>query len=155
MTYACADVLSTALSAPMTLSAPARPRCEVPTTCHPASACGKEGSWPALIRTITAADLELTVCRRFERGSGLAIALPAGDGSRSIVLARVTEVETLGATGWRLACAFISELSQEEVEGVLHLDPDYRASLATNTGSFHDGHPRAVTRVLFQVRLGP
>jgi hypothetical protein len=133
------------------IPAPARARCEVPTSCRPASASGKE-SWPAVIRAITAAGVELTLGRRFERGAGLAIMLPAEDGTSSVVLARVTGLGPFGA-GWRLACTFISELSEEEVEQVRHIDPAYRASLGGDSDTVNEANPPNIPGVLFQVHL--
>lgn len=135
--------------------APTRPSaqgtCGVPTTCQPPSAWSKD-PWPAVIRAIEPAGLSLTLGRRFERGSGLAIELPGSDGTSSTVLARVASVEPFGEGGWRLACTFISELSDEEVRKVLNLDPLYRASLEGDADD--DARPPAVESVLFQARLG-
>ena len=117
--------------------------CAVPTTCQPPSIWGKD-PWPAIIRDITTTGLHLSLDRRFERGSGMAIELPGGDGTSSTVLARVVEVRALSEGGWLLDCTFVSELSSEEVEHVLRLDAVGRA------GS--DG-VSAVRGVLFQARF--
>ena len=55
-----------------------RHACEVRTTCQPPSAWAKD-PWPAVIRNIGPAGLSLTLGRRFERGSGLAIEIPGED----------------------------------------------------------------------------
>ena len=94
--------------------------CEVQTTCQPPSAWSKD-PWPAVIRNIGTAGLSLTLNRRFERGSGLAIELPGDDGSTSTVLARVIHVSPYPDGGWLLGVSFISELSEDEVGQVLNL----------------------------------
>jgi hypothetical protein len=120
--------------------------CEVPTTCQPPSAYCKD-PWPATIRDIGNRGLRLTLGRRFERGSGLAIELPTEDGTTTTVLTRVVEVHTHADGGWLLGCDFISELSDEEVQFVLTLDPVHPPAF--------DDKPRwstpAIRGVLFQV----
>src|SRR5262245_63985376 len=82
--------------------------CEVPTTCQPPSAWCKD-PWPATIRDITPASMRLTLNRRFERGSGLAIELPVEDGTTATILARIVGVRMLSPGLWLLVCTFISE----------------------------------------------
>jgi hypothetical protein len=125
--------------------------CEVPTTCQPPSAYTKD-PWPATIRDISTWGLSLTLNRRFERGSGLAIELPTEDGTTATVLARVAHVRPYADGGWVLGCEFISELSDEEVQLVLTLDPVKHATMseiegisATTAGS--------VSGVLFQTKI--
>jgi hypothetical protein len=121
-------------------------RCEIPTTCQPPSAWCKE-PWPAVIRNVFPSGLSLTLQRRFEKGSGLAIELPGIDGGSSTVLARVTHIQSFEAGSWLLGCRFISELSDEEVQFVLDRDP----------GRLVKGEPTAeqtvIEAVIFQVRL--
>jgi hypothetical protein len=110
--------------------------CEVPTTCQPPSAYAKD-PWPATIRDISTQGLTLTLSRRFERGSGLAIDLPGEDGNSFSVWSRVTEVHAAPGGGWTLSCDFISELSDEEVNVVTAAQAPM------------------ITGVLFHVRIRP
>src|SRR5262249_2945047 len=126
-------------------SASARHPCELPTTCQPPSGWGNKDPWPATIRDISTAGLSLALNRRFERGSGLAIELPGGDGTYSTVLARVTSIWPHPESGWVLGCTFVSELSDEEVRSVLEHNSLRQAGGEAATG--------AVTGVLFQARL--
>jgi hypothetical protein len=120
-----------------------RHACEIQTTCQPPSAWAKD-PWPAIIRAIGNSGLSLTLNRRFERGSGLAIELP-GEAGTNTVLARVVHVSA-HPVGWLLACTFIGELSDEEVQLVLHLD-----SIRQAETSF----PSTVQNVLFQSPVRP
>jgi hypothetical protein len=131
---------------PPTRCADDRHACEVQTTCQPPSAWVKD-PWPAIIRAIGNSGLSLTLNRRFERGSGLAIELPAETGSNT-VLARVVQVAA-HPVGWLLACTFIGELSDEEVQLVLNLDSIRHAEQAEIS------FPSAVQNVLFQSPVRP
>lgn len=122
--------------------------CEVPTTCQPPSAWCKD-PWPATIRDISNGGLSLTLQRRFEKGSGLAIELPTEDGTPTTVLARVAHVQTLEPGIWLLGCTFISELSDEEVQLVLNLDPVHEATLSDGGSAAKS----SVNGVLFQALL--
>jgi hypothetical protein len=115
--------------------------CSVATTCQPPSSWVKD-PWPAVIRAIWPRGLSLSLARRFEKGCGLAVEVPANDGSSSTMLARVTHVQP-HEDGYLLDVSFISELSEEEVEHVLSL---------SERGP---GHVRmeVVAGVLFQARL--
>lgn len=125
--------------------------CEVPTTCQPPSAYTKD-PWPATIRHITNTGLTLTLNRRFERGSGLAIELPTEDGTMATVLAKVVHVRSYHEGGWVLGCEFISELSDEEVQLVLRLDPFSHAEI-TGCDEPLDIAPASVSGVLFQAKV--
>jgi hypothetical protein len=134
--------------------------CEVPTTCQPPSSWVKD-PWPAVICGIGPAGLSLSLGRRFERGSGLAIELPGPDGTAT-VLARVMQVQARGAGSWLLTCDFISELSGEEIEHVLRLDSRYQPEppVLQVAGSVDQGaRPEAenvsVQGVLFQAKVRP
>lgn len=128
----------------------ARRLCQIPTTCQPPSAWCKD-PWPATIRDISTAGLSLSLERRFERGSGLAIELPTEDGNTATVLARVMRVDTHPEGGWLLGCDFISQLSEEEVRRILDLDGLHQASLCD--GESPAGRPLSVRGVLFQARF--
>jgi hypothetical protein len=128
-----------------------RHNCEVPTTCQPPSAYTKD-PWPAMIRDISTWGLSLTLNRRFERGSGLAIELPTEDGTTATVLARVSNVRAFAEGGWLLGCEFISELSDEEVLFVVNVDPAKHAAPSKNGGG-KDLAPGSVSDVLFQAKV--
>jgi len=123
-----------------------RQPCEVHTTCQPPSAWAKD-PWPATIRNIGTSGLSLTLPRRFERGSGLAIELPSDDGSTSTILARVVHVSPFPEGGWLLGVSFVSELSDEEVRQVIHHSDRKETGGAPPAPS-----PRSVSGVLFQAR---
>jgi hypothetical protein len=126
--------------------------CEVQTTCQPPSAWCKD-PWPATIRDISTGGLSLSLNRRFEPGSGLAIELPTDDGTTNTVLARVAHAKAEAEGGWLLGCTFISELSDEEVRAVLNLDPVKQARL-DYSGSARDLlRSPSVSGVLFQARF--
>ncbi len=134
--------------------------CALPTTCHPPLAWGDKEPWPATIRDLSLEGLSLGLERRFERGTGLAIELPAVDGP-STVLARVVQIKPQTGGGWVLHCSFISPLSDEELDYLLALDRARRAPRApAPLVSWHDlsradeGTP-SVEHVLFQVALRP
>jgi hypothetical protein len=144
------------LAPPLTIRheprAAGRHSCAVPTTCQPPSAWCKD-PWPAIIRDISTGGLSLTLNRRFERGSGLAIELPNEDGTSATVLATVARVDPCPEGGWLLSCDFISELSEEEVQLVLNFDP---ASHSTLSVGEEPSRPEAVPEVkgvLFQAKF--
>jgi len=110
--------------------------CAVATTCQPPSSWVKD-PWPAVIRSVWPRGMSLSLGRRFEKGSGLAVQLPGDAGSSSTVLGRVSRVVT-HEDGYLLDVSFISELSDEEVGHVLN-----RTAEA----------PAEVEGVLFQTRL--
>jgi hypothetical protein len=68
---------------------------------------------------VSAGGLCLVLNRRFERGAGLAIELPGTDPeSPSTLLARVMNVRADGPGAWVLGCAFVSPLSDEELQAL-------------------------------------
>jgi hypothetical protein len=120
-----------------------RQPCEIPTTCQPPSGWRRD-PWPATICGIATTGLSLTLSRRFECGSGLAIELP-GDGGANTVLAKVARVQAQPGVGWLLDCSFVSELSDEEVAQVLRLDPAHQPP---------NGEPgQSISGVLFQAKV--
>jgi hypothetical protein len=129
------------------------------TTCQPPSSWVKD-PWPATIRDISNGGLSLTLARRFERGSGLAIELPGGDCTTSTVLARVVQVTPYPEGGWLLSCLFISQLSDEEIRSVLRFDHPANDTTSTEDaeGAASPDDPAerpAINGVLFQARLRP
>jgi hypothetical protein len=93
------------------------------TTCQPIAARGdKDVMWPATIRDISVSGIGLVLGRRFEPGAGLAIEVPGTDSqSGDTLLAKVVETTALAEGGWLLSCVLVSELSDEELNGLLEL----------------------------------
>jgi hypothetical protein len=100
-----------------------RHQCGLQTSCRPIAARSeKDLQWPAQIRDISVASLSLVLGRRFEPGAGLAIEIPAtASTSGDTLLVRVLRVTAEPDGTWLLGCAFVSELSEEELQGLLHL----------------------------------
>jgi len=94
--------------------------CDVPAACQPPSDWKRGGrKWTARVRDVSAGGLLLVLGRRFERGAGLAIELPGSDpDSPSTLLARVMNVRTEGDGTWALGCAFVSPLSDDELQAL-------------------------------------
>jgi hypothetical protein len=94
-----------------------RQPCEVPTSCQPAAAFGREETkWSGTIRDISLGGLRLSLRRRYEPGTGLAIELGQLDDQARTVLVKVVHVKRQDDGLWSLGCKFISELSEEEIE---------------------------------------
>ncbi len=95
--------------------------CDVAASCQPPSAWRSGGrEWPARIRDLSTGGLCLVLGRRFEPGAGLAVEAPAvDDGSPSTLLVRVVNVRAVGPGSWALGCAFVSPLSEEELQGLV------------------------------------
>jgi hypothetical protein len=97
--------------------------CGLKTSCQPIAARGdKDVMWPATILDISVSGIGLVLSRRFETGAGLAIEVP-GTESRpgDTLLAKVVQTNALAEGGWLLSCEFVSELSDEELNGLLEL----------------------------------
>jgi hypothetical protein len=97
--------------------------CDLPTACQPvATRNDKDHVWAATMRDISAGGVGLILPRRFEPGMGLQIELGgAGSGAGKTLLARVVYVRHLPDGNWVLGCAFISPLSENELEELLRL----------------------------------
>lgn len=102
-----------------------RSPCQIPAKCNLPSAGGnKEIVWPGTIQDISQGGVALILKRRFERGTGLLIELPgASPDSVTNVLARVVRVKSHKDGLWLLGCAFVSHLSEEELESTLTASP--------------------------------
>jgi hypothetical protein len=78
--------------------------------------------WQATVRDISLTGLGLVLKRRFERGTGLAIEIPAkGDYPGDTLLAKVAHTTALAGGNWLLGCAFVSELSDDALVRLLQL----------------------------------
>jgi hypothetical protein len=112
--------------------------CELPTTCQPIAARSDQDiQWQATIRNVSEGGLAVVLGRRFERGAGLAIELP-GTGSRpsETLLTKVMNISPLPDGKWLLGCAFVSRLSEDEVQCVVALARSLQAEkpLAPSSG---------------------
>ena len=98
-----------------------RVACDRPTSCRPASLLAmKEQGWAATMRDISRGGVRLQVPRRFEKGTALAIELPAShDQDASTVFVRVVFIKSHEDGTWMLGCQFVSELSDDEVQRVV------------------------------------
>jgi hypothetical protein len=106
-----------------------RHSCGLASRCQPASSFGKENlKWSGTIDNVSIGGVGLTLERRFEKGTGLAIELPGSAGNGSyVVLAKVVHVMRNSNGLWTLGCKFVSELSEDEVQRLL---PDTRNTAA-------------------------
>lgn len=94
-----------------------RHACDFATNCQPVAARGpNELKWQARVRDISVGGIGIVAVRRFERGTGLAIEIPATDANTiDTLLVRVIHVSALPEGGWLLGCEFVSPLSEDEV----------------------------------------
>ena len=97
--------------------------CGLETSCQPLAARGdNDMCWSARIKDISAGGMGLVLTRRFERGTCLAIEIPATVASPAdTLLAKVMHVTRLPGGQWLLGCAFVSILGDDEVKNLLRL----------------------------------
>jgi hypothetical protein len=102
--------------------------CDLPTACQPvATRNDNDHVWAATLRDISAGGVGLILPRRFEPGMGLQVELGgAGPGTGKTLLARVVYVRHLPEGNWLLGCAFISPLSEHELDELLRLGKTLR-----------------------------
>ena len=102
-----------------------RKSCTVPTVCQPASALEmQEMQWEATICDISLSGARITLQRRFEKGTGLAIELSKNNPSGTyVVFVKVVHVRSQGDGSWALGCKFISELNEDELHNILTAPP--------------------------------
>jgi hypothetical protein len=80
-------------------------------------------AWPARIQDISRGGVKVVVSRRFEVGTVLKLEVPiAGEENLHMILARVIRVIQEPTGSWGLGCAFVQEISQEEVEELLTME---------------------------------
>ncbi len=112
-------------SSPARIECRVRPRhaCDLKASCQPVAARSHDDlHWAGTIRDISTAGIGLVLKRRFEPGAGLAIEVPpAEDGVEQTLLARVRHATRMPDGRWLLGCAFISELSDDELRTLLRL----------------------------------
>lgn len=132
-----------------------RKACELPSACQPASAMGSaESKWSATICDISQGGIRLKLRRRFERGTGLAIELPACAGREAYtVLAKVVHILGESDGSWSLGCRFISELNDDEVERLLQTPSATNADNSNIIANVHcrlELRPQAVVNYLIK-----
>jgi hypothetical protein len=105
--------------------------CRLDVTCHPLTAA-RNDPHPAQIRNLSAGGVALTLARRFDTGTLLAVRVETTvpGGSRTL-LARVVHATAQPDDGWLLGCALTGELDREELQAFLAdrvsaLTPDCR-----------------------------
>ena len=77
-------------------------------------------SWPARIENVSRGGLKVVIGRRFEVGTILKVEVAVADQeSFSTLLARVVRAAPESVGNWGLGCAFLQEISEEEVQGLL------------------------------------
>jgi hypothetical protein len=98
-----------------------RRTCGIETACQPIAARGESNiSWAAEIHDVSVAGLGLVLKRRFERGVGLAIDVPeTPTAPADTLLTKVVHVSDLPDGRWLLGCAFVSQLSEDEVQRLI------------------------------------
>lgn len=83
---------------------------------------GNELAWPAQIRDLSQGGMGLILNRRFEPGTGLAVEIPETDNyPADTLLARVVHATRQPHEKWLLGCAFVSPLSDDELQRLLTL----------------------------------
>jgi PilZ domain len=97
--------------------------CGLETSCQPLAARGdNDMCWSTRIKDISVGGMGLVLTRRFERGTSLAIEIPATASTPSdTLLAKVMHVTRLPDGQWLLGCAFVSILGDDEVQNLLRL----------------------------------
>jgi hypothetical protein len=118
-----ADTLATDPSAEETRTHE-RQVCDLPGTCGPASSWNRpEARWGGAITNISLGGVRVRLPRRFEPGTGIAIALPDADGGAWVVFAKVVHVRRADDGYWELGCEFVSELGEDEFRRLLYAPP--------------------------------
>jgi len=95
--------------------------CDLESSCQPLAARsgGAEG-WPGRVQDISLGGLALVLKRRFEPGTGLAIAVPiAGEDTPVPLLVRVVHATRMSEGRWLLGCSFPNPMGEEELENLL------------------------------------
>jgi hypothetical protein len=93
--------------------------CQLESSCQPLGAA-RGLQWTGTIHDISRGGLALTVGRRFEVGTLLAIEVPHTNEQTSLtVLARVARVTPQPGTAWLIGCAFTHTISDEELQSLV------------------------------------
>lgn len=92
--------------------------CDLKTSCKPVD-CQSATPWPAKVRDISATGVRLTMFRRFEPGTLLALEVQDTSGLARMLLARVVRVAKMVRGRWILGCAFDTELHDQQLEALV------------------------------------
>jgi hypothetical protein len=77
-------------------------------------------SWPAKIHDISRGGVKIIIPRRFEIGAVLKLEVPIlGEENPYMLLARVVRIVPETGGSWCLGCAFLQEIPEEELQGLL------------------------------------
>jgi len=129
--------------------------CDVEAACQPiASRSNHDLMWTAKIRDISVGGIGFTVDRRFEKGTTLFIECQIeGAESSGPFMARVVHATPQSRGSWIIGCAFIKQLTAEEVEDLLrsaeqqvHRQPKRLAEIERLTGRLIDEKQPAGSR---------
>ncbi|MCI0461078.1 MAG: PilZ domain-containing protein [Gemmataceae bacterium] len=96
---------------------------ELPASCQPvAGRQHNDPTWPGVIRDISGGGLGLVLQRRYERGTSLAVELPATpDRPGDTFFVRVAHVTRQPDGRWLLGCSFVGDLGEDEIQRLLRL----------------------------------
>jgi hypothetical protein len=93
--------------------------CDVEGSCQ-ALMAARGLQWVAKVRNLSRGGMALTLRRRFEMGTLLAIEVQGRSAkSPSTLMGRVAHVTAMSDGTWLLGCAFSSELSEQELQALL------------------------------------
>ncbi len=97
--------------------------CNLETSCTPVSAKTAkewEAHWPAKVCNISADGVGLLLRRPFEPGTLLTLTLQSADASvERTMLVRVLHLKSRSRNEWLAGCAFVSELSDSELQALV------------------------------------
>jgi hypothetical protein len=93
--------------------------CELDSACQPLA--GSRGNqWPGKIRNLSRGGVAVTLSRRFEIGTLLAIDVQGqAEAILGTVLARVVRVAPQDDGGWLLGCTLTKPVSEEDLKALL------------------------------------
>jgi hypothetical protein len=114
--------------------------CNVGISCKPPGA--NETRWDADLRDVSRGGFRLSLARRFERGTCLAVELPGRNGQEPYsVLVQVANVAPDGNGRWCLGCRMVGELSDDDLQRFVECSQDKKVAPA----------PRVITGVRLRV----
>lgn len=97
----------------------ARHACALPTSCQPLMA-GQDPWWGGQVENVSRGGLKFLSARRFEKDTLLQIEVEAVlEGGPLPLLARVVHVSRQPNGQWGMGCAFHTEISEEDLNGLL------------------------------------
>lgn len=96
-----------------------RYECELKSSCKPIEYPRSATAWPAQVRDISAGGVRLTLCRRFEPGTLLALDVQDTEGVKRLFLIRVVRVARRVRGRWALGCALNAIIDEHDLEGLV------------------------------------